>query len=74
MTVSLKRKATNFFRGYVDVDDLTALDKNGNFTDFALQQAVKLLVDSGIFTVEEMKFEMLHDYKIILPEWVFEKI
>lgn len=68
------KKVTEFVKEYINILDTRALHKDGTLTNPALQSAVKMLVEEQVFTVEEIKQELLRKYRVILPEWVFEGV
>lgn len=74
LSQSQAKKATEFVKEYINILNPKALNKDGTLTNPFLQSAVKMLVEEQVFTVKEIKQELLRKYRVILPEWVFEGV
>ena len=65
-------KISAFFLEYVKPQK-DAYTPNGNLTFTAIRVAAKLLLEENVFSSKnDMKFEAMKDYKIVLPETIFE--
>lgn len=65
-------RISNFFMEYVKPTK-DGYTPSGNLTFTTIRAAAKLLLDESVFiSKEDMKMQALKDYRIILPDTVFD--
>ena len=73
MNVGYDERASDFFLEYVKPYDRGLLTGSCNLTLAAMKQAVRLLLEEGVFESEdEIKAQAVKDINVILPCELFE--
>ncbi len=71
---SFYTSVASFFMQYLDIPE-TLFETKGILTKTGTQACAKYLIEKGVFINEkDMKTQAFEDYRIILPDWVFEGV
>lgn len=66
-------RISEFLLEYVNYPTDKAYTPSGNLTSAAIKQAVQLLLQENVFSSKnDMRIQAMKDYKIVLPETIFE--